>query len=36
MLDILYQELQQAGSQGRQDTYHKAKYQNEMLVLYLL
>jgi hypothetical protein len=36
MLDVLYQELQQTCSQGRNDTHHEAEHQNEMLVLYLL
>jgi hypothetical protein len=36
MFDIFYQELQQTGSQSRQDTHHKTKYQDEVLILYLL
>jgi hypothetical protein len=36
MLDVLYQELQKTSCQSRQDTHHKAEYQNKMFVLYLL
>ena len=36
VFDIFYQELQQTSRQSRQDTYHETKYQDEVLVLYLL